>query len=293
MKETCVENEKIMFSKEYENEKIEQMPVLVLCGGKGTRLSEITNNEIPKSLVQISEGITILDHLLDGLNGQGFRKYIFCLGQMSNQIVSHLEEKNRKANSEYFYSIEQNPLGTGGAINLAINKFSIDKPFLLVTSDAIFPYEKIKEMVLTHKKSSILWAVTSNYYAVSAAHVSLVVDLENNVLIGNRLTNWINKERENQLQNQGKKIHVFNDSGHGVIDPLVFTKEFKLFTKLADYPEMVCWYKDLLPMIAEKSRRNIIRQKEPIVFVFDEKTPYIDMGTPERLIFARKLISQS
>lgn len=293
MKEIFIKNEEIISVKECESKKIEQTPVVILCGGKGTRLSEITNNEIPKSLVKVGERITILDHLLDGLKEQGFHKYIFCLGVMSNQIVSHLEEKNKNTDIEYLYSVEQNSLGTGGAINLAINKFSIDKPFLLVTSDAIFPYEKIKEMVLNHKKSSILWAVTSKYHDISAAHVSHVVDLENNVLIGNRLTNWINKEREDQLQNQGKKLHVFNDSGHGVIDPLVFTKEYELFTRLANYPEKVCWYKDLLPMMAEKSRRNIIRQKEPIVFAFDEKAPYIDMGTPERLIFARKLVSQS
>lgn len=292
MKEICFENKEKIFTKECDK-KINQTPVLVLCGGKGTRLSEITNNEIPKSLVEIGRGITILDHLINGLEEQGFRKFIFCLGIMSDQIVGHLEKKNKKINTEYFYSIEEKPLGTGGAINLAIKTYAIKKPFLLVTSDAIFPYSKIRELVVKHQKEYVLWAVTSNYYNIAISHNSHIVDLETNVLIGNQLTSWINEKRINQFQEKKGNICVLNDSGHGVIDPYFFTKEYSFYMKLNSSSENICWYKDLLPMMAEKSRRNILRQKEPLVYVFDEKEPYVDVGTPERLLFSRNLFNES
>ena len=51
--------------------------IIILCGGRGQRLGEITNN-IPKPLVKLGEK-SILEHKLDYYKSQHLNDYIFCI----------------------------------------------------------------------------------------------------------------------------------------------------------------------------------------------------------------------
>ncbi|MBA7530752.1 Glucose-1-phosphate cytidylyltransferase [subsurface metagenome] len=66
------------------------MDVVILCGGKGTRLSEETAKK-PKPMVEIS-GMPILWHIMKIYSHYGFKRFILSLGYKSNQI------------KEYFYN---------------------------------------------------------------------------------------------------------------------------------------------------------------------------------------------
>lgn len=54
------------------------IPVVILCGGEGTRLREVTDR-IPKPLVDIG-GKPILLHIMEIYSRQGFTNFILCLG---------------------------------------------------------------------------------------------------------------------------------------------------------------------------------------------------------------------
>ena len=56
----------------------ENIPVVILCGGKGTRLREETEYK-PKPLVEIG-GRPILWHIMKGYSYFGFNNFILCLG---------------------------------------------------------------------------------------------------------------------------------------------------------------------------------------------------------------------
>src|SRR3989338_8954021 len=68
---------------------IEGMQVVVLCGGKGTRLSEYTE-EIPKPLIGIGPK-PILWHLVQMYKKFGHKDFIFCLGYKGNKIKDYFK----------------------------------------------------------------------------------------------------------------------------------------------------------------------------------------------------------
>ena len=61
-----------------------EIPVVILCGGMGTRLRE-ASEKLPKPLVDIG-GKPILWHVMKTYSHYGFRKFILCLGYKSDQI---------------------------------------------------------------------------------------------------------------------------------------------------------------------------------------------------------------
>lgn len=83
-------------------------PVLILCGGKGTRLREETEYR-PKPLVEIG-GKPILWHIMKGYARHGFTRFVLCLGYKGSMIreyflnyqyvnsdcTVHLAPKNRR-----------------------------------------------------------------------------------------------------------------------------------------------------------------------------------------------------
>ena len=72
-------------------EKFKDMEVVILCGGKGTRLSEETITR-PKPMVEIG-GMPILWHIMKLYSSYGYKKFILALGYKANFI------------KEYFYNL--------------------------------------------------------------------------------------------------------------------------------------------------------------------------------------------
>jgi len=64
-------------SKSFSKERSD-IPVVILCGGEGTRMREVTDR-IPKPLVDIG-GKPILLHIMEIYSRQGFSNFILCLG---------------------------------------------------------------------------------------------------------------------------------------------------------------------------------------------------------------------
>jgi glucose-1-phosphate cytidylyltransferase len=62
----------------------ERIPVVILCGGAGTRLSEQTENR-PKPLVEIG-GRPILWHIMKHYSRYGFNEFVLALGHKGDQI---------------------------------------------------------------------------------------------------------------------------------------------------------------------------------------------------------------
>ena len=105
------------------------MPVtdeaIILAGGFGTRLRGVVD-DVPKPLAPVA-GKPFLAWLLDALAAQGMRRVVLATGYKGEQIAATLGKAWRGMSLDY--SREDAPLGTGGAIALAMR---------LVTGDACF-----------------------------------------------------------------------------------------------------------------------------------------------------------
>ena len=60
------------------------IPVVILCGGMGTRLRE-ASEKLPKPLVDVG-GKPILWHVMKTYSHFGFRRFVLCLGYKGDQI---------------------------------------------------------------------------------------------------------------------------------------------------------------------------------------------------------------
>jgi glucose-1-phosphate cytidylyltransferase len=61
------------------------MKVVLLCGGQGTRLGEVTGGKIPKPLVDVN-GKPIVWHIMRSFARQGHNDFVICAGHLGEQI---------------------------------------------------------------------------------------------------------------------------------------------------------------------------------------------------------------
>lgn len=105
--------------------------VAVLAGGLGTRLRDALPDR-PKVLAPIGNEV-FLDRLLAWLGRFGVRRVVFCLGYRSDQVVAHLKARP-PGPIVLDWIIEPAPLGTLGALRLALPRFASD-PVLVLNGD--------------------------------------------------------------------------------------------------------------------------------------------------------------
>jgi len=113
-----------------EREKI-NLPVVIMAGGKGTRLKPITN-VIPKPLVPIGDK-TILETILDQFEDIGCTKFYMSVNYKADMMKYYLGQLNHKYDIEFFQ--EDKPLGTIGSVSLLKGK--INTPFFVSNCDSI------------------------------------------------------------------------------------------------------------------------------------------------------------
>jgi len=91
----------------------EQTPVVILAGGKGTRLMPYTT-ALPKPLMPVGE-YPILDILLRQLSAQGFRRVTLAVGHLAGLIQAYFRQ-GHDWGIDIDYAYETTPLGTAGPI---------------------------------------------------------------------------------------------------------------------------------------------------------------------------------
>jgi len=112
------------------------MPIkeaIILAGGLGTRLRSAVP-DLPKCMAPVA-GKPFLHYVISYYQSQGIEKFIFSLGYMHEIIEDFLTRELLITN--YQLSIEEEPLGTGGAIRLACEK-ATKETVLVLNGDTFF-----------------------------------------------------------------------------------------------------------------------------------------------------------
>jgi glucose-1-phosphate cytidylyltransferase len=185
--------------------KITENLMIILCGGRGRRMGEITK-KIPKPMLKIGKK-TIIEHKIEYYQSKGVNKYIFCLGYKSDLLKNFLSRKVK------------NSIFDDKGLNAGILKriFSVQK---YIKSDSFISYGdtlakiNFKDLISKHKKSRCALTI-------------VVAPIKNPFGI----VSWDSKYRAKTF----KEKPIFNHFiGYSVISPSFFKKIKSKIVNLSD-----------------------------------------------------------
>ena len=129
------------------NNDLSNVPLVLMAGGKGTRLYPRTEF-LPKALIQIG-GLTISERIIDSFRKYGCKDVYFILNHKAKMIESFYNDKE-KDYCTHFY-IEKEFLNTAGGLYLVKN--DIKNTFVLSNCD-ILVEDDLSCAYRTHKKNN-------------------------------------------------------------------------------------------------------------------------------------------
>ncbi len=130
--------------------KLDSIEVIILAGGQGERIRHVLK-ETPKSLAPINDHY-FLEILIKKLQKEGLINICLCLGYKSEEIICALENSFKEL--KFRYHVENEPLGTGGAISSAIRTSSYES-FLIMNGDTYVDIN-LKDFILCSPQTSVL-----------------------------------------------------------------------------------------------------------------------------------------
>lgn len=151
-------NEMFKHSEADHREKI-NLPVVIMAGGKGTRLKPITN-VIPKPLIPVGDK-TILEVIMDQFEGIGCKKFYMSVNYKADMMEYYLSQLDHQYDIEFF--MEDKPLGTIGSVSLLKGK--IDTPFFVSNCDSINDqdYRDVYDYHLQNKNDLTIVTMVKNF----------------------------------------------------------------------------------------------------------------------------------
>lgn len=123
------------------------MQVVVIAGGKGTRIASV-NSEIPKAMIPV-DGMPVLERQLLMAKRYGITQFLFIVGHLGTHIVDYFGDGSRwGVDINYFH--EQQPMGTAGALALLREQLTDD--FFVFYGDTVMDID-LDAMLKTHVES--------------------------------------------------------------------------------------------------------------------------------------------
>ncbi len=132
-----------------------EIPVVIMAGGKGTRLDPFTKI-LPKPLIPIGDK-TILEFIIEKFLGYQANNFYISVNHKAKIIKSYFEELQPDYNLTFLD--ENKPLGTAGALKLLEGK--IDKEILLTNCDIIIEADYV-ELLKHHRENRNLLTIVAS-----------------------------------------------------------------------------------------------------------------------------------
>ncbi len=107
------------------------VPVVIMSGGKGTRMEPFTR-VLPKSLIPVGNK-TILEMIIDEFRNFGINRFIFTLNYKGSMIEAYFKSIEKNYDIQYIW--EKDFLGTAGSLNLV--KDIVQDTFIVSNCDVI------------------------------------------------------------------------------------------------------------------------------------------------------------
>lgn len=231
------------------------MKVVIMAGGKGTRISSVAS-DIPKPMIKI-DGIPVLEREIECLQEQGFTDIIITVSHLGNIIMDYFGDGSgvspvtgRPFGVHITYYFEKEPLGNAGALFQIKDQLTED--FLLLNADAMFDVDFNRFVAYHREKGGLVTLFTHpNNHPYDSG---LLIADANSVAV-----KWLTKEddRDGYYRNRvNAGLHVISPK---ILDTEITTAKVDLDRQL------------LKPLCGTGK-----------MYVYDSPEYVKDMGTPER-----------
>jgi NDP-sugar pyrophosphorylase family protein len=227
----------------------QDIDVVVLCGGLGTRLQGVIDDR-PKPMVKIN-GRPFLDILIDYVARYGFTRFIFCTGFKGDLIRRHYETK--RSGLVFLISEEKMPLGTAGAIKNA-ESFIESDIFLVLNGDSLCEID-IKDFLSFHIRKKALISI-------------VLTTIKNSIDFG-----VVRLDRHQKIVSFSEKAMMHGD---GLVNTGIYFFDKKILKEIPPGEKRSLEY-DIFPKILNKGVYGYVTEKK-----------LLDIGTPERLEIAKE-----
>lgn len=242
------------------------MKVVIMAGGKGTRISSI-KSDIPKPMIEVC-GKPILEWQIENLKRYGLTDITLVIGHLGHVIKDYFKEGSKfGVNIQYF--VEDIPLGTAGAL---FKMPYLNEDFILMCGDVILDLD-FARFIAFHKQHGA-WASLVTHPNNHPYDSSLIeTKSEETEQSGqmpvdtHRVIKWSNKEDE--------RLYYKNrvNAGIEIISPLLLEQvKDKFETTNSTMPDKIDLDREVLKPFIDSGN----------IYAYDTPEYIKDMGTPDR-----------
>lgn len=133
------------------------MYALTIAGGRGERLRPLTDN-LPKSMVPVNDR-PLLSYQVEWMRANGVTDVVFLCGYLSEKIQAHFGD-GTDHDVRAHYSIEETPLGRGGAVRQGLGMVPEDEDLILVVNGDIITDQPVDELISLHRSKNAVATIT-------------------------------------------------------------------------------------------------------------------------------------
>lgn len=228
------------------------MDVLILAGGKGTRLKGILDDR--QKPMAVIGGRPFIEWIILSLKRQGVKEVVICTGYLNETVESYFQERE-DIGMKIRFSREDFPLGTAGALRNALDKTS-SKHLLVLNGDSYFRLDIssfLKRHVARNAEVSMILTTVKD----SSRYGSVSIDTDGEVLA------FLEKSKDKRT---------------GLINAGVYIFERKIITKIPE-GKMFSLETDFFPNLIGKGLYAVLFEGL-----------FIDIGIPEDFHNAEKFL---
>lgn len=191
-----------------------EIPVVIMAGGLGTRLSPYTKI-LPKPLIPVGD-YPIVEHIIHRFFSYGCSQFYMIVNYKRNMIKAYFDELDKKYQLDFI--MEEKPLGTGGGISLLNGK--IKDTFILTNCDILID-DDLTKAYKQHKESGNM--------------ITMICSLKNFTIP----YGVVNIGEDGMIESMQEKPNMsfFTNTGCYFVEPQVI--EDLEYNKPADFPTVI------------------------------------------------------
>lgn len=213
------------------------MQAVIMAGGKGTRLSSVTKDLLPKPMVDVL-GKPLLEWQVECLKQYGITEICFIIGHLGHVIKNYFGDGSA-FNFKASYIEEKEPLGTAGALFYLKNWLN-SSDFLLVFGDVFFNID-LDRMVKFHKNNQSVATLFVHPNSHPFDSDLVIMNSESRILKFDSKHN-VRNYWYNNCVNAG--FYIFNkDICNKIVEPVKTDLEKDVLTKMIENGEKIYGYK--------------------------------------------------